>query len=398
VFSRAEGHLLVDVHGREYIDFFCGAGAVNYGHNHPRLRDALMEYLQGAGVVHLLDAESEARAEFRRALGDLLDRRSLDYRIQFVGPTGANAVEAALKLARLATKRHTVVSFTRAYHGVSLGALAVTGHALHRRGAGTTLPAAFFAPYEGYIEGVDTIELLQRYLDDDLSGLDEPAAVIVESTQAEGGVHVATAEWLRNVEKLCRAYGALFIVDEIQTGCGRTGSFFGFERAGVYPDIICLSKSLSGFGLPLSVVLLRPHLDVWEAGQHNGTFRSNNLACVTATKALETFWSDESLVEATQARGATVDFRLRSLADKNELVRDVRGIGMLWGVEFASREAASAVVSEAFNEGLLVESCGTHGKVVKLMPPLVISDAELNRGLDVLERAIVDVGKTHAAC
>src|SRR5690606_1804792 len=280
LFSRAAGSYLYDEQGRGYLDFLAGAGSLNYGHNHPVLRAALIDYIERQGVAHSLDLHTTAKASFLESLENVVLRpRGLPYLAQFTGPTGANAVEAAVKLARKYTSRRGVVAFTNGFHGVTLGALALTGNSHHRGGAGVELNGAIRMPYEGYLgENVDTLEYFEKTLGDPSSGVDLPAAVIVETVQGEGGLNTASAAWLRRLQTLCRKHGMLLIVDDIQAGCGRTGRFFSFEEAGITPDIVTLSKSLSGMGLPFAITLLRRELDVWKPGEHNGTFRGNNHA------------------------------------------------------------------------------------------------------------------------
>ncbi|MDX1649049.1 MAG: diaminobutyrate--2-oxoglutarate transaminase, partial [Myxococcota bacterium] len=279
-FDTARGCHLWDEDGREYLDFFAGAGVLNYGHNNPKMKQALLSYVERDGIAHSLDMASVSKAEFLERFHEVvLAPRGLgDFRVQFPGPTGTNAVEAALKLARKVTGRNQILSFTNAFHGMTLGALAVTGSAFKRAGAGIPLAHGTAMPFDGYFgDDVDTIDYLRRYIEDQSSGLDLPAAIVVETIQAEGGINVAGFEWLQRLEALAREFEILFVVDDIQVGNGRTGPFFSFERAGLHPDIITLSKSLSGFGQPLSITILRDELDIWEPGEHNGTFRGNNL-------------------------------------------------------------------------------------------------------------------------
>ena len=305
VFDRAAGSKLYDEDGRAYLDFFAGASALNYGHNNPALKRALLDYLAGDRVIHSLDMYTVAKREFLTAFDELILRpRQLDYRVQFPGPTGANAVEAALKLARKVTGRTEVISFTGAFHGMTLGALAVTDSKLHRDGAGVPLVHAIRVPFGCGLDGSEPgLPGIERLLQASGAGLDEVAAVIVETVQAEGGVKVAPLEWLSELSELCRRHGILLIVDDVQMGCGRTGPFFSFEAAGIKPDIICLSKSISGYGLPLALTLIRPDLDIWKPGEHNGTFRGVNPAFVTATAVLRVYWQDKELEYGTLAEG-----------------------------------------------------------------------------------------------
>jgi diaminobutyrate-2-oxoglutarate transaminase len=390
VFTRAEGWTLIDESGREYLDFFAGAGALNYGHNHPVLIDRLVEHLQGQGVIHGLDMATTTKAEFLERFEETILRpRNLDYKVQFPGPTGTNAVEAALKLARKVTGRDRVVGFTNAFHGMTLGSLAVTGNSMKRRGAHVALTMADSMPFEGFFgDDVDTIEYFEAFLAGNGSGLDTPAAVILETTQAEGGINVSSPEWLRRLADVCRRYDILLIIDDIQVGCGRTGPFFSWEESGVVPDIVCLSKSLSGSGLPFAVVLMKRELDVWSPGEHNGTFRGNNAAFVTATAALETFWSDDTLQKETERKAGVLRQGLETIAAKHDgLFDDVRGTGLIQGLGTTAPEVATAVSRAAFERNLIVETAGPDDEVLKLLPPLVVDDDAIHRALDIISES-----------
>lgn len=393
VFDRAQGSRLYDEEGRGYLDFFAGAGVLNYGHNPPELKKSLLEYLERDGVTHTLDMASAAKRRFLERFREvILEPRGLDYKLQFPGPTGTNAVEAALKLARKVTGRTNVIAFTDGFHGMTLGSLAATGNAGKRAGAGVPLGNVSRMPFDGYLgDGTDTLDVLRAYLEDSSSGMDAPAAAIVETVQAEGGVNVARAEWLRGLADLLAAHGVLLIVDDIQVGCGRTGAFFSFEEAGIRPDIVCLSKSLSGYGLPFAVVLLKPELDVWEPGEHNGTFRGHNPAFVTGAAALS-FWEDGALSEAVERKGEHAADWLRAIASRHpEAGARVRGRGLILGLAFEDPAVAPAVSAECFRRGLVIETSGARGEVVKLLPPLTIGDEELDEGLGILEASVAAV-------
>ncbi|HET8599856.1 MAG TPA: diaminobutyrate--2-oxoglutarate transaminase [Segeticoccus sp.] len=385
VFDQARGAEQVAEDGTRYLDFFSGAGALNYGHNHPALKQALQDYLAGDGVIHSLDMYSVAKREFLETFEEtILQPRGLDHRVQFPGPTGTNAVETALKIARKVTGRTDIVSFTNAFHGMTLGSLAVTGNSMKRAGAGTPLYHATPAPYDDYFDGGTPDFLwLERVWEDSGSGLSLPAAVIVETVQGEGGLKAARMEWLRALADLCRRFDVKLIVDDVQAGCGRTGTFFSFEPAGITPDIICLSKSLSGLGLPFAATLLRPELDLWEPGEHNGTFRGFNPAFVTATAALREFWQDDALAQAAAQRGAQLQGGLERLAALSPGA-SYRGRGLLAGVHFPDTEVAEKLAAAAFQRGLLVETSGPDSEVLKVMPPLTVTEEELERGLDIL--------------
>ena len=389
VFDRAQGSRIVDEDGNSYIDFFAGAGTLNYGHNHPHMKARLLEYLTDDSIVHGLDMHTLAKRDFLQQFHDvILAPRGLDYKVQFPGPTGTNAVEAALKLARKYTGRETVISFTNAFHGMTVGSLAVTGNSMKRHGAGIPLGHAVTMPYDQYLDGrTPDFLLLESMLNDSGSGLDVPAAVIVETVQGEGGINVASEQWLRGLAELCHRHDILLIVDDVQMGCGRTGPFFSFEQAGITPDIVVLSKSLSGYGMPFAVTLFRSDLDVWEPGEHNGTFRGNNPAFVTATAALE-FWSGEGMEKQTLAKGDQMERALGAIAiDHHEDGPVVRGRGMAWGIAFADSGLAAKVCAAAFERGLLMETSGPESEVVKLLPPLTTSETELAEGLDILAAA-----------
>ena len=396
VFDRAHGWTLIDEDGREYLDFFAGAGALNYGHNHPEIMERLTDYLGRGGILHGLDMATVAKREFMSTFQSLvLAPRALDYKLQFPGPTGTNSVEAALKLARKVTGRHRIVSFTNAFHGMTLGSLAVTGNSMKRRGAGVPLTLADSMPFQNFGEhDVDTLGYFESMLSDDGSGVDTPAAVILETVQAEGGINVATKSWLDRLGALCRSHGILVIADDIQVGCGRTGPFFSWEGTELDPDIVCLSKSLSGSGLPMALTLMKPELDIWEPGEHNGTFRGNNAAFVTATAALELFWSDDRLSTATAAKATKVRDGLDRIAEQHDGVFvDVRGRGLIQGLQTAVPELADQITAEAFERGLVIETAGSAGDVVKFLPPLVVDDEAIDRALGTLATstdAVVD--------
>jgi len=389
-FDKAQGATLTDADGNDYIDFLAGAGSLNYGHNDPDMRDALVDYLGSGGITHGLDMHTRAKEAFLTAFEDIiLTPRGMDYVLQFTGPTGANAVEAALKLARKVTGRSNVITFTNGFHGVTLGALAATGNQHHRGAAGVDMPGTTPMPYDGYLgQDVDSTEYLDRVLGDPSSGVDHPAAVIVECVQGEGGLTAARTAWLQNLEKVCRKHSVLLIVDDIQAGCGRTGTFFSFEPAGIKPDIVTLSKSLSGFGLPFAVTMIKRGHDQWHPGEHNGTFRGNNHAFVTATVALEKFWKDDAFAKSVTAKGDMLRDGFKAIADKYaDHVVELRGRGMMRGIVATSGDLAGRITAAAFRRGLVIETSGAHDEVVKCLASLTITEDELTRGLDILDQA-----------
>jgi len=391
IFDRAIGSIMIDEDGTEYVDFFSGAGALSYGHNNPAMKKRLLSYIENDSISHSLDMATVAKKGFLEAFQSIiLEPRGLDYKLQFTGPTGTNAVEAALKIARLSTGRSTVVAFTRAFHGVSGGSLAATANQHFRQAAGYTLDDVVFVPFEGYFPGLDSLAYLEQLLSDQSSGLELPAAVIVETIQAEGGINVASPEWLRGLSELCARHGILLIADDIQVGTGRTGEFFSFEAAGIVPDIVTLSKSLSGYGLPMSLVLMKRELDIWKPGAHSGTFRGNNMAFVCATVAIETYWKDNTLTTDVHRKEAIVKERLGALAEQYPQAEfDVRGRGFIFGLaSTAMPNLARAIAAEAFTRGLVVETSGPSDEVLKLLPALIISDEILIRGLDIIAASV----------
>jgi diaminobutyrate-2-oxoglutarate transaminase len=391
VFTTAKGSRISDEEGNVYLDFLAGAGALNFGHNHDSIKSALVEYIADDGLTHGLDLHTTAKRRFLGAFEEeILTPRGLDYRVQFTGPTGANAVEAALKVARRATGRDGIFSFMGGYHGHSLGALSATANRMHRAGAGTTLPGVTFFPYPGMRAPFDTLNYIESVLHDTHSGIDLPAAIIVETVQAEGGIVVAPTEWLVRLRSLCDDYGIVLIVDEVQTGCGRTGPFFSFERAGIVPDVITVSKSISGYGLPMALTLIKPELDLLEPGEHTGTFRGNQLAFIAGARALELFndLAIESEVRANEATIATfLDRKILSLDERLA----ARGLGMIWGIDTAgidpSGALAATISKQCFADGLIIERVGRSDAVLKILPPLTIGAEDLEAGLAILAGA-----------
>jgi diaminobutyrate-2-oxoglutarate transaminase len=383
VFNQAKGSYLYDENGKAYLDFLAGAGSLNYGHNNPLLKKALMDYIEQDGIAHGLDMHTDAKAKFLTTFRDLiLTPRELDYRVQFTGPTGANAVEAALKIARKVKGRGNVIAFTNGFHGVSLGAVAATGNEHHRGGAGVPLSNIERMPFCGYHgRDADTLKMMDKLLSDPSSGVDLPAAVIVEVVQGEGGLNVAADSWLQGLQKLCRKHDMLLIVDDIQAGCGRTGSFFSFEASGIKPDIV-----------PFSVVLLNPALDQWSPGEHNGTFRGNNHAFVTATAALEYYWKDDKFSQEINAKAKVVkDYLNAMISAYSPPALRIKGRGLMQGIECVNGEVAAEICRHAFERGLIIETAGNQGQIVKCFCPLTIGEEDLRKGLKILDLSFAAV-------
>ncbi len=392
ILGRALDSTVFDQAGRDYVDFFAGAGALNYGHNNRRIVESVMRYLQDGGILHSLDFHTQAKQAFIQKFVDIiLQPRRLAYRIQFTGPTGTNAVEAALKLARKVTGRTQVVAFTNAFHGVSQGALAATANAGKREAAFVPLHYVTRMPYDGFFGAeTDTADVIEGMYRTEGSGLEKPAAFILEIVQGEGGLNVASRHWLARIGQLARDLGALLIVDEVQTGCGRTGKFFGFEGMDIDPDIICLSKSLGGIGLPIAVNLVKEHVDQWQPGEHNGTFRGNNLAFVAGAAALDYWHAQSDFPASLSHKAAWISEELHAIAalfPENSVA--VRGKGMLQGLAFKSPQLANEVSQCGFLEGVIAETCGPRSEVLKIMPALTIDRTTLKEGFQRLRTGII---------
>ncbi|BBM03456.1 diaminobutyrate--2-oxoglutarate transaminase [Microbulbifer sp. GL-2] len=393
VFCHAKGEFIWDQAGNQYLDFLSGAGALNYGHNNTIFKEALLNYIQADGITHGLDLHTKAKGEFLQAFNErILKPRNMEYVIQFTGPTGTNAVEAAMKIARKVTGQQSIITFTNGFHGVSLGSLAATGNSHHRLAAGIGLSGTHRMPYDGYLgEEIDTTEYLDKVLSDSSSGIDSPAAVIVETIQGEGGINTASAQWLRNLQAICKKHGLLLIVDDIQAGCGRTGDFFSFEEAGIEPDIITLSKSLGGYGLPIALVLMKPGLDQWKPGEHNGTFRGNNLAFITAQAAIDHYWSNTRFSKEIRHKGNYITMRLENIISQvGNGIFTRKGRTMFQGIDCVTGNLAKKIAKYAFEHELIIETSGADSQVLKLLCPLTISEKNLQRGLDIIESAFND--------
>ena len=392
VFTKAKGAYFYDEDGNEYIDFFCGAGAVNYGHNNPEIKKKLIEYLENDGVMHALDMYTVPKREFIETFEEkVLKPRGLNYKIQFPGPTGTNANEAALKLARKVKKRRNVFAFMGAFHGMTLGSLALTTDKSSRGGAGVPLENVTFIPAPYMFPELDTVEYMQRLLDDDHSGIEKPAAVFLETIQAEGGIRVFEIEWLQKVRKFCDDNDILMVVDDVQVGCCRSGTFFSFERANIQPDIVTMSKSIGGYGLPLAITLFKPELDVWTPGEHNGTFRGNQLAFVAAKGGIEYMLANNVESEVRRKGEIVREFITKEILPLDERL-ELRGMGLIWGIEFEKISAglADKVIEKCFENGLIIEGAGRKNSVVKLMPPLVIEDETLIKGMEIIKKSVIE--------
>jgi len=414
---RGVGSFLEDVDGNVFIDFLAGAGVLSLGHGHPELVRVVAEQL--GEYVHGLDFPTPTKDTFTRRQLDMLPPPMRDrMKIHFCGPTGANGVEAAIKLATPATGRGHVVAFHGAFHGSTAGAMAVSGNRYPKESVANGMPGVHFFPYpycgrcplglEPASCDTNCATYLERVLTDEKSGMARPAAVLIELVQGEGGGIPATPEFVRRLREVTARLEIPLIVDEVQTGCGRTGTWFAFERFGIEPDIVVASKALSGIGLPVSMIVYDRTMDRWAAGAHIGTFRGNQLAFAAGIAALDLIERD-AVLDNVLAREAQLSARLDELSEASAWVREVRGMGLLWAVELAdpltgapASELARAVQLGALRRGLIVELGGRGDAVVRMLPPLNVTAEVVDSAVDILRDALlaaeVAAEREEAAC
>lgn len=393
VFTTAKGAVMTDENGKNYIDFFAGAGALNYGHNPDYMITKLVDYLQSGGIVHSMDMYTAPKRDFLEYFqSQVLAPRGLNYKIQFAGPTGTNAVESAIKLARKVKGRENIFALMGAFHGMTLGSLALTTDRCSREGAGQCLANVTHVPAPDMLPSLDTIAYMEMLLTDDHSGVEKPAAIVIETVQADGGINVFPAQWLKDLRELCDRHDILLIADDIQVGCGRTGTFFSFERADIIPDIVTISKSIGGCGMPLALVLFKPELDIWEPGQHTGTFRGNQLSLIAGKAGLE-YMMNNGLLEDVKRKEKIVDEFIRNEILPLDSRIKARGIGLIWGLDFSTfdRDITKPLIAACFKNGLIVERVGRDNNVLKLMPPLTIEDALLIQGLQIVKASLSEI-------
>ncbi|MEE1242835.1 diaminobutyrate--2-oxoglutarate transaminase [Frisingicoccus sp.] len=388
VFSKAKNSEIFSVDGERYIDFLAVAGSMNYGHNNPEIKAKIMEYLSEDHIINALDMYTDAKEEFLLTFNEkILKPRNLNYKVMCCGPTGTNAVEAALKLARKNTGRTNVVAFSGAFHGMTLGSLAMTTDRTSREGASVPLTNVTFMPYDN--SRLDSIAYLKWILEDDHSGIEKPAAICLETLQAEGGINVASVEWLQEIRKICTEHDIIMICDDIQVGNGRTGYFFSFERAGIQPDMVVLSKSISGFGTPMALLLMRPELDIFRPAEHNGTFRGNQLSFIGGTAAIN-YFVEHHLDEEVQKKAVIVEKFIQEEILPLDSRLSYRGMGLMWGIDFTEINPALALeaVHEGFERHLIMEVAGRKDAVLKLMPPLTVPEDILREGLAIVKASV----------
>jgi len=388
IFSKAKNSEMFAEDGTRYIDFLAVAGSMNYGHNNTFIKNSIVEYLAEDNVINAMDMYTVAKQEFLSVFQEkILKPRNYEYKVMCCGPTGTNGVEAALKLARKVKGRTNVIAFHGAYHGMTLGSLALTTDSTSRMGASVPLNNVTFVPYDNSV--VDSLVYLKSILQDDHSGIDKPAAIVLETVQAEGGINVASVEWLREIRKICDENDILMIVDDIQVGNTRTGTYFSFERANIVPDMVVLSKSISGFGMPMCILLLKPELDMFKPAEHNGTFRGNQLSFIGATAGIN-YFCDNALDKEVVRKGNIIENFIKDeilpLSDK----LSYRGIGFIWGIDFSKIDVKLALkcVHDCFDKGLILEVAGRNDSVLKIMPPLTIEDEVLMEGLNIVKEVV----------
>ncbi|MGH2851292.1 MAG: diaminobutyrate--2-oxoglutarate transaminase family protein [Solirubrobacteraceae bacterium] len=406
---RGVGSYIEDVDGNVFIDFLTGAGVMALGHSHPELIEATERQL--GLLTHGLDFPTEIKDEFISTQLSLLPPEMRNTtKIAFCGPTGANAIEAAIKLCKIATGRAEIIAFQGGFHGSTHGAMAVSSLVSQREGVANTMPGVHFFPYPyalrsplgGEDTGLRCLEFLERTLRDPLSGITRPAAVILEVVQGEGGVVPAPTDFLVGVRAITRELDIPLIVDEVQCGCGRSGTWFAFEQHGIVPDVIVASKALGGIGTPIALILYDKRLDVWNPGAHIGTFRGNQLAFAAGVAAVEIIRRD-GVLDNVRELGAYALGMLEQLAGEFPIVAEARGSGLMLGFELADpltgapdRDAAIAVQRGALERGLIVELGGRHDAVVRLLPPLNVSRRTLDQALEILREAVADVARASA--
>lgn len=399
--KRARGIEIEDMDGETYYDCLAGAGALALGHNHPEVTAEIQRLLDADRPLTTLDLTTPEKEAFVDALFNSLPAEFADdARIQFCSPAGADAVEAALKLTKTATGNDSVLAFQGAYHGMTTGALSLTGDRDAKAPVAGDMPGVHHLPYpnayrnpfglDGDAVGRASSRYLERVLEDPESGVTDPAAVVVELVQGEGGSVPAPDEWTRDLRRITREHDVPLVVDEIQTGLGRTGELYAFEHAGIVPDVVTLSKAVGG-GLPLSVVLYREGLDAWEPGAHAGTFRGNQLAMAAGRATIE-YVLEHDLADHAAEMGARLSDRLADLGTEHDGIGDVRGRGLFLGVEFVDPggdpdatgtpptdgDLAGAVQRACLDRGLIVEIGGRDDATVRFLPPLVVTAEQID--------------------
>jgi diaminobutyrate-2-oxoglutarate transaminase len=413
--QKAEGVIVTDMDGKEYIDCLAGAGTLALGHNHAVVHEAIQEVIANSVPLHTLDFTTPVKEAFvDEVFASLPESFARKAKIQFCGPTGGDAIEAALKLVKTATGNRTILSFQGGYHGSTHGALSITGTTSPKKHIHALVPDTHFLPYPYEYRcpfgiGEKGHEFISTYientLDDPESGIVTPAGIVVEVVQGEGGSIPAPVEWLKQLRRITKERNIPLIIDEVQTGIGRTGKMFAFEHAGIEPDVLVVSKAIGG-SLPLSVVLYDKRLDVWEVGAHIGTFRGNQLAMAAGRATLQ-FIKEHDLPEQASRHGQYFQTELKNIQKRVNSIGQVRGLGLMLGVEIvdktktpnligsypAAGELARAIQRECLNQGVILEVGGRHGAVIRLLPPLIMTKQQIDEVLARFEDAIIAAEK-----
>ncbi len=417
--KKALGSWIEDVEGNRYLDALAGAGTLALGHNHPRIINKIKEVLDSGLPLHTLDITTPVKDRFTEMLlGKLPSALQGKARMQFCGPTGSDAAEAAIKLCKIATGRENIISFQGGYHGMGHGSLSMTGNLNSKGLVGGLMPYVHSFPYPysyrcpfglGGDAGTRTAGYyFEHVLKDPESGIPKPAAVILESIQGEGGVIPAPVEWLKTVRRVTKELGIPLIIDEIQSGVGRSGKFFAYEYADIVPDVVLVSKAIGG-SLPLAVVMYNEELDVWKPGHHAGTFRGNQMAMAAGTEVMVVL-EEEGLMQQASEKGKRIQEHFLDLQKRTSIIGDVRGKGLMKGVELidptaeadqlGSRIGSNAISSEVqkicFENKLIIEKGGRHGAVMRFIPALTITNSEIDQMMDIFEKAILTVDKKYA--
>ncbi|MBD1371875.1 aspartate aminotransferase family protein [Hazenella sp. IB182357] len=409
--KEAKGITVTDVEGKKYLDCLAGAGTLALGHNHPVIIEAIQDVLSSGLPLHTLDLTTPVKDEFVEELFAMLPAEFASRaKIQFCGPSGADAIEAALKIVKTATGRRSMLSFQGGYHGMTHGALSLTGSLGPKEKVAGLMPDVHFLPYPysyrcpfglGTEAGAQVgSHYIKQLLDDPESGIIPPAGMIMEMVQGEGGAIPAPDQWVQNMRALTKRKGIPLIVDEVQTGFGRTGKLFAFEHAGITPDVLVLSKAIGG-SLPLAVVVYDRELDKWAPGAHTGTFRGNQMAMAAGIASIR-FIRDNQLDQHAKVMGERLMSNLKVVQTATESIGDVRGRGLMVGVEIvntkavpdqigsypANPELARLIQQACFKRGLILELGGRHGSVVRFLPPLIITSEQVDEVVSIFGEAV----------
>ncbi|OAH58427.1 MULTISPECIES: diaminobutyrate--2-oxoglutarate transaminase [Bacillaceae] len=411
--EKAEGMMITDVEGNVFYDCLCGAGTLALGHNHQVVIQAIEDVLKQQTPLHTLDLATPLKIEFMQEIFSILPKELRDStKIQFCGPTGADGVEAAIKLVKNATKGKSILAFQGGYHGSTQATMSMSGNLSKKQHLQSLLPDVHFLPFPYEYRcpfGIGeektakiSAQYIENLLDDCESGIASPCGMIFETVQGEGGAIPADIEWLKEMRRVTAERGIPLIIDEVQTGIGRTGEMFSFEHAGIVPDVIVCSKAIGG-GLPMSIIIYKEELDQWNPGAHIGTFRGNQLGMATGLATLK-YMKENDVLENVNVRSKQVFERLNELQEKYEEIGDVRGRGLMIGVEIVNpkgrkdrlghypqyEELALKIQERCFHNGLIIEVGGRYSAVMRFLPPLTMTENETAEVLTIFEKSVVE--------